>query len=88
MRIYKLYLKKLCCHSFFIKIFVLLVLCVIHDFTKYKVCRSIRDLFYWPEGPCLDMIVIFAYMVDVVLILYELIYKYVMAMKDADNGED
>lgn len=55
---------------------------MVHDYTKYKVCRSISDLFYWPEGPCLDMIVILAYMVDVALILYEMICKYIMVVKE------
>ena len=37
---------------------ILFLLCVIHDHTRYQVCRRISDLFYWPDGFCLDMIVV------------------------------
>ena len=36
---------------------LLIVLCLIHDKTKYHTARSIADLFYWPDGFCIDMAV-------------------------------
>lgn len=37
---------------------LLIILCMIHDKTKYHTARSIQELFYWPEGLCLDMLVL------------------------------
>lgn len=37
---------------------MLICLCPIHDFTKYKTARNISDLFYWPEGICSDTFVV------------------------------
>lgn len=37
---------------------ILLGLCFLHDYTKYKTARNLKDLFYWPEGICLDTIVV------------------------------
>lgn len=36
----------------------LLIICRIHDYTRYKICRSFSDLFYWPDGFCADTVVI------------------------------
>lgn len=40
------------------KVALLLILCRVHDYTRYKVCRSFSDLFYWPGGLCADMAVV------------------------------
>ncbi len=37
---------------------LLIVFCVLHEQTKYQTARNIEELFYWPEGPCMDMIVL------------------------------
>lgn len=36
----------------------LLIICRIHDYTRYRICRSFTDLFYWPDGFCADTVVI------------------------------
>ena len=41
----------------------ILLLCFIHEFTKYKMCRNFSDLFYWPDGFCADTVVIIAFFV-------------------------
>lgn len=56
---------------YFIKAIALIVLCRVHDFTRYKVCRTLSDLYYWPEGMCVDMIVIFSFFVIGVLLIYD-----------------
>lgn len=44
--------------QYYVKRLFLIILCNIHECTKYHTAKSIKDLFYWPEGPCIDMIVI------------------------------
>lgn len=56
---------------YFVKVIALLVLCRVHDFTRYKFCRTFRDLFYWPEGPCVDMLVIFSVFIIGAFVLYD-----------------
>lgn len=56
---------------YLIKAIALLVLCRIHDLTRYKVCRTFSDLFYWPEGLCVDMLVIFSFFIIGALMLYD-----------------
>lgn len=40
----------------------LLIICRIHDYTRYKICRSFSDLFYWPDGFCADTVVIILFL--------------------------
>lgn len=56
---------------YLIKVVMILILCRVHDFTRYKVCRSFSDLFYWPEGPCMDMLVVFGVFLLGILIQYD-----------------
>lgn len=56
--------------KFWIYRMVLIGLCRLHDFTKYKTARNFDDLFYWPEGLCLDMVVIFAFFVIAAMCIY------------------
>ncbi|MGO5232070.1 hypothetical protein ACTQ1U_13560 [Thermoguttaceae bacterium LCP21S3_D4] len=88
MRIYKKYLRSLYSYSFILKSLVLVILCYVHDFTRYMVCRSVRDLFYWPEGPCLDMVVVVAFMIDALLILGETICKCAAVIKESENDTE
>jgi len=43
------------------KKFCIVILCMVHDLTKYKICHNFFDLFYWPDGFCLDTLVIIAF---------------------------
>lgn len=88
MRMYKKYLKCLCSTRFILEFLLLLITCCVHNFTRYKVCRSVSDLFYWPEGPCLDMIVVLVFLIDALLILIEMIYKFIMVIKEDCIKED
>lgn len=65
------YLKKLLCIRVVIELFTLRVLLEIHEYTKYINCRSIRDIFYWPEGPCLDMLVVGLLFLDCIILVAE-----------------
>lgn len=48
----------------------LIILCLIHDKTKYHTARSIQELFYWPEGFCMDMVVVAAFFIIAAISLY------------------
>lgn len=52
------YKNKVIAPNYLWKKIALMVLCRIHDFTRYKVCRTLLDLFYWPNGFCADTVVI------------------------------
>ena len=63
----KNYMSSRC---FWVTRILALGLCILHDKTKYKVCRSFTDLFHWPNGFCLDMIVVITFFLVVMIILY------------------
>ena len=48
----------------------LILLCEVHEKTKFHTARSISELFYWPEGICLDMFVIATFCVVTVVCLW------------------
>lgn len=50
---------------------ILWTLCRVHDYTRYKPCRSLQDLFYWPNGICLDTAVVFAAIITALLVAYD-----------------
>ena len=50
--------KEFITKAYVAKRLIIFLLCIVHDFTKYKSCRSFADIFYWPEGFCADMVVI------------------------------
>lgn len=56
--------------QYFIRFVFLYMLCKVHDITKYKVVRKFVDLFYWPDGFCLDTIVVIMYFVVYVQLIY------------------
>lgn len=65
---------------FYIRAILLLLLCRVHDFTKYKTARTLIDLFYWPDGFCIDMIVVglcFILAFQILLIYMSLYKKWV-----------
>lgn len=63
--------------DYWMKKLALIFLCIVHDFTKYKECRSVADLFYWPEGICADMVVMSLFIVIGVWSLWDDISIYV-----------
>ena len=65
------YLKNLLCIRVVIELFTLRGLLEIHEYTKYINSRSISDIFYWPEGPCLDMLVIGLFFLDCIILIAE-----------------
>ena len=56
---------------YFSKRIILAVLCIMHDFTKYHTARSIAEVFYWPEGFCLDMVVVAAFFATLILCMWD-----------------
>lgn len=74
---------------YILKIFAVIVLCRIHDFTRYKVCRSFTDLFYWPEGWCIDMLVVFLiFLLGAFLIIDDLAFLNKSKVKIDDETEN
>lgn len=65
--------------KYFVNVIIMLTLCRIHDYTKYKQCRTLSDLFYWPEGPCIDMLIVISVLFLGILLLYD----YHIVMKKA-----
>lgn len=53
--------KHIMMPRYFLKKMGILLLCIVHEFTKYKTCRNFSDLFYWPDGFCADTVVIIAF---------------------------
>ena len=73
---------------YLIKTITLLVLCRVHDFTRYKVCRTIRDLFYWPEGVCIDMLVIFCFFAIWASMIYDTFVFFAKCRVKAENKSE
>lgn len=65
------YLKNFLCMRVVIELFALRAFLEIHEYTKYIKCRSISDIFYWPEGPCLDMLVVGLFFLDCIILIAE-----------------
>ncbi len=62
---------------------LLLVLAIVHEFTKHHTARTITELFYWPEGICPDMFVIVAFFIVGIWCMYQDI-RYFMTYKMAE----
>lgn len=62
--------NEMCKPSIYIRSFLLIVLGRVHEITKYKTARSIKELFYRPEGFCIDTIVVIGILVLIVQIAY------------------
>lgn len=68
---WQLFKSKFLTMDYLWKKITLLALCRIHDFTRYKVCRSLSDLFYWPDGFCADTVVVILVFVIGLLSLWD-----------------
>ena len=66
-----IYKSKVLIPNYLWKKVALMILCRIHDFTRYKVCRSLVDLFYWPDGFCADTVVIILFFAVSLLSLWD-----------------
>ena len=69
-----------------LKIVALLALCRVHDFTRYKVCRSFSDLFYWPEGLCIDMFVIYGFFLIMALVIKDYAIFFAKCKTENENN--
>lgn len=71
--------------SFIIKAMTVVALCRIHEYTRYRLCRTIGDLFYWPDGFCLDMVIVFAAIAVAIFAMYDemIILQHVMSRIEA-----
>lgn len=56
---------------YLVKVVIVYVLCYIHDFTRFKICRNFKDLFYWPEGLCIDTFVVFGVFILGIWVIYD-----------------
>lgn len=68
---WQIYKSKVLTPNYLWKKVALMILCRIHDFTRYKVCRSLTDLFYWPDGFCVDTVVIILFFAVALLSLWD-----------------
>ena len=55
---------------YLVRFILLYMLCKVHNVTKYKVARNFMDLFYWPEGFCLDTVVVIVFVVVYIQLMY------------------
>ena len=76
------YLKNFLCIRVVIELYALRVLLEIHEATKYINCHSISDIFYWPEDPCLDMLVVGLLFLDCIILIAEEIRSIRKANKE------
>ena len=63
--------KEFITKTYVAKRLILFLLCIVHDFTKYKLCRSFADIFYWPEGFCADTVVIVLFFLFAILCFFD-----------------
>ena len=70
MKIIKTTYRQIFIPKIIIKWSILIFLIKIHDYTKYKFCRSFADLFYWPDGICLDTIVVISTLIICISLLF------------------
>lgn len=63
---------------------LILILAIIHEFTKYHTAQTITELFYWPEGVCHDMFVTGSFLIAGIWCIYQ-DARYFMTYKNAEN---
>lgn len=68
---WQIYKRRIFTPSYLWKKLALLIICRIHDFTRYKICRSFSDLFYWPDGFCADTVVVILFFAIALLSLWD-----------------
>lgn len=54
---------------FIIPRIILLLLLLIHENIKPRTIRTLQDMFYWPDGICLDMIIVYVFLIGSLHIL-------------------
>ena len=64
---------------------LVLTLMIIHEFTKYHTARTIMELFYWPDGLCLDMFVVGTFFLAGMWCLYQDVKYFTAAYKNVEN---
>lgn len=48
---------------------VLLMMLPVHDIVKTRTLRTFIDLFYWPDGICLDMIIVYVLLIGCLFVV-------------------
>lgn len=74
-----------------VRIMLVFFLCRIHEYTRYKFCRTIQDLFYWPNGICLDTFVVIAAIIISLTVAYDelkIIMYFIDEMKLKNENSD
>ena len=72
--------------QYYVKRLLLIILCNIHEYTKYHTARSFKDLFYWPEGLCIDMLVIACFFLIALLAVRDDFKFLIEYMKNTDTS--
>lgn len=54
---------------FIIPRIILLLLLSIHENVKPRTLRTLQDMFYWPDGICPDMIIVYIFLICCLSIL-------------------
>ena len=61
--------------SYLIKVIILFLLFRAHELTGDRIDRSLKDLFYWPDGVCVDMLITYSTLcVCILLLLDEILF--------------
>lgn len=60
--------------KYIVESLTLIILCQIHEYTKYHTARTLKDLFYWPDGLCMDMAVIGVFFIVALLLVKNAIF--------------
>ena len=68
---WQMYKNRIFTPSYLWKKAALMIICRIHDYTRYKICRTFSDLFYWPDGFCADTVVIILFFTIGMLSLWD-----------------
>lgn len=60
--------------TFIIPRMLLLIQLPVHDLIKTRPLRTVADLFYWPDGICWDMVLVYIFLVGCIhIVLNDLI---------------
>jgi len=71
--------------SCYLKRAALLILVYVHEYTKFCTARTIWELFYWPDGICLDMAVILAFFLIAGMCAYDDMKFFKNYFRDDDD---
>lgn len=64
---------------------LLIILCLVHEKTKFHTARTIKEVFYWPNGFCIDTVIVIAFFAVVTYCIYCDCIFYLEVIRDGDD---